>query len=160
MSRKCLAAAAFSLMAALMSAASAVSAAPAAFEVTDTAGQLHNLSRHQGKWVVVNLWATWCPPCVAEIPALEALHKSRQDIVVLGVAADGADTRKISQFASQLGATYPIVAADRQTLSQFHARGFPTTIVYDKGGRQALLKEGAITRQELEDLLQGTRQDR
>jgi thiol-disulfide isomerase/thioredoxin len=132
-------------------------AAPSSFVLTDTQGQPHSLAQYRGKWVLVNIWATWCAPCVAEIPALESMHRSNANLVVLGVAADGQDTRRVMQFAGKLGATYPIISADRQVISQFQPRGYPTTILYDPGGQPALVKEGSITRQDIETVINAPR---
>jgi thiol-disulfide isomerase/thioredoxin len=133
------------------------SATPSSFLLTDTQGQSHSLAQYRGKWVLVNFWATWCSSCVAEIPALEAMHKSNANLVVLGIAADGQDTRRITQFAGKLGASYPIISADRQVISQFQPRGYPTTILYDPAGQPALVKEGSITRQDIETIIHALR---
>lgn len=123
------------------------------FSFTDTQGQTHSLASHQGKWVLVNLWATWCAPCLAEMPQLEALSRSRNDLVVLGLAVDGQNARRVVQFAEKLNITYPIIAGDADVVQQFKPKGYPTTILYDASGKQVLVKEGPITRQEIEDVL-------
>ena len=128
-------------------------AAPASFSLTDMHGNTHTLAGHQGKWVLVNLWATWCAPCVTEMPDLEAVSKSRDDLVVLGVAVDGQNPRRVAQFAEKMHVTYPIVAGDDAVARQFKVRGYPTSILYDRSGNQVLLKEGAITRKDIEDAL-------
>lgn len=128
-------------------------AAPSGFEVTDTTGKVHTLDAHRGKWVLVNLWATWCAPCRAEMPELEALSKSRNDLVVIGLAVDGNNSLRVIQFADKLHVTYPIVAGNPETAKQFKPRGYPTSYLYDGTGRQMLVKEGPITRDEIEALL-------
>jgi thiol-disulfide isomerase/thioredoxin len=128
-------------------------AAPATFSLTDMQGNMHTLAGHQGKWVLVNLWATWCSPCVTEMPDLEAMSRSRDDLIVLGVAVDGQNPRRVAQFAEKMHVTYPIVAGDDALARQFKVRGYPTSILYDRTGKQVLVKEGAITRKEVEDAL-------
>lgn len=124
------------------------------FSLTDTEGKTHSLASHAGKWVLVNLWATWCAPCLAEMPELEALNKSRSsDLVVLGVAVDGQPVSRVAQFADKLGVTYPIVAGNAAMARQFGPRGYPTSILYDASGHQVLVKEGPVTRQEIESAL-------
>ncbi|MES2536210.1 MAG: TlpA disulfide reductase family protein [Pseudomonadota bacterium] len=128
-------------------------ASASTFSLTDTQGRTHTLAGYQGKWVLVNLWATWCAPCLAEMPELEALSKARNDLVVLGLAIDGQNAQRVVQFAGKLGITYPIVAGNEKLAQQFKPRGVPTTILYDGSGKQILVKEGPITRQEIEKVL-------
>jgi thiol-disulfide isomerase/thioredoxin len=125
----------------------------APFQLTDTAGTTHTLAGYRGKWVLVNAWATWCAPCVAEMPELQALSKAHQDLVVLGLAVDGQDARRVLQFAQSLHVTYPIIAADQAALKQFALRAYPTSILYDRSGVQVLVKEGRITRAEVENAM-------
>jgi thiol-disulfide isomerase/thioredoxin len=123
------------------------------FSLTDTEGRTHALESYQGKWVLVNLWATWCAPCLAEMPELEALSKSRNDLVVLGLAVDGQNARRVTQFAQKLNISYPIIAGNEKLAQQFKPKGFPTSILYDASGKQVLVKEGPITRLEIENVL-------
>jgi thiol-disulfide isomerase/thioredoxin len=125
----------------------------AGFSFTDTVGRTHSLASHHGKWVLVNLWATWCAPCVAEMPELEALSKSRDDLVVLGLAVDGQNARRVAQFAEKLNVTYPIIAGNLELAQQFSPKGYPTSILYDPNGQQVIVKEGPIVRKEIENFL-------
>jgi thioredoxin-related protein len=81
------------------------------------------------------------------------LSKSRADLVVLGVAADGQNARRVMQFAEKLNISYPIIAGNAQMAQQFGVKGFPTSILYDLEGKQMLFKEGPVTRQEIENVL-------
>ena len=123
------------------------------FAFTDTKGKTHSLSNHHGKWVLVNLWATWCAPCLSEMPELEALSKSRNNLVVLGLAVDGQPARRVEQFAEKLGVTYPVIAGHAAMAQQFGAKGYPTSILYNASGHQVFVKEGPITREEIEGFL-------
>ncbi|KRB67847.1 TlpA family protein disulfide reductase [Noviherbaspirillum sp. Root189] len=127
--------------------------APLNFTMTDTAGQVHTLDGYRGKWVLVNLWATWCPPCLAEMPELEALSKARRDLVVIGLAVDGQNPQRITQFSEKLHVTYPIVAGNIKLADQFKPRGYPTSYLYDGTGQQIFVKEGPVTREEIESVL-------
>ena len=135
----------------LMSALGCVEAAQ--FQLTDTKGMTHTLAAYRGKWVLVNAWATWCSPCLVEMPELEALSRSHPDLIVLGLAVDGQDARRVMQFAERLRVTYPIIAADQAALRQFTLRAYPTSILYDRSGAAVLTKEGRITRQEVEAII-------
>ena len=135
----------------LMSALTCGEAAP--FQLTDTKGMTHTLAAYRGKWVLVNAWATWCSPCLVEMPELEALSRSHPDLIVLGLAVDGQDARRVMQFAERLRVTYPIIAADQAALRQFTLRAYPTSMLYDRSGAVVLTKEGKITRQEVEAII-------
>lgn len=135
------------------------SAGAGSFTLTDTQGRTHTLQSHQGKWVLVNLWATWCAPCLAEMPELEALSKSRDDLVVLGLAVDGQSARRIMQFADKLHITYPVISGNAEMARPFGPKGYPTSILYDASGVQVLFKEGPITSKEIQDVLNRRRTD-
>jgi thioredoxin-related protein len=87
------------------------------------------------------------------MPELEALSKARNDLVVLGLAVDGQDVRRVTQYAEKLHISYPIIAGNEKLAQQFKPKGFPTSILYDASGNQVLVKEGPVTRQEIEKVL-------
>jgi thiol-disulfide isomerase/thioredoxin len=128
-------------------------ASASGFLFTDTQGRSHSLESHHGKWVLVNLWATWCAPCLAEMPELQALSQVRDDLVVLGLAVDGQSARRVTQFAEKLHISYPIIAGNADMAQQFRPQGYPTSILFNASGNQILVKEGPITRQEIEDVM-------
>lgn len=130
-----------------------VQASGASFALTDVKGQTHTLAGYQGKWVLLNLWATWCLPCLVEMPELEALSKARSDLVVLGLAVDGQDARRVQQYADKLKVSYPMIVGNEKLARQFGAKGYPTSIVFDASGKQVLFKEGPVSRQEIERLV-------
>jgi thiol-disulfide isomerase/thioredoxin len=123
------------------------------FHLTDVQGQPHSLERYRGKWVVLNVWATWCAPCIKEMPELEALSHARDDIVVLGLAADGDSLAKLRRYAQALHVSYPIIAGDAALLQQFKVKAYPTTLLFDPAGALVLTRMGQITRAEIETQL-------
>ena len=127
--------------------------APLSFELKDTAGTTHSLESHRGKWVLLNLWATWCAPCVSEMPELESLSKAHSNLVVIGLAVDGRNSERIKQFAEKLHVSYPIVAGDTEMTKQFKPRGYPTSLPFDGSGNLVFVKPGAITQAEVESVL-------
>jgi thiol-disulfide isomerase/thioredoxin len=125
-----------------------------AFDVVDTDGRHHRLADYRGKWVVVNFWATWCAPCIKEIPEFVEFQRANAQAVVLGVALDVDDAAKTKQFAKKVGLTYPLVLGDDGTEKQFGpVKGLPTTIVFDPAGRRAWARTGTVTRKSLEDAI-------
>ena len=128
--------------------------APAhAVHLTDVQGKLHTLESYHGKWLVLNVWATWCAPCIKEMPELEALSHARSDVAVLGLAADGDNVLRLRQFAQALHVTYPIIAGDDKILKEFKVQAFPTTLLFDPEGKLVFTRLGQVTRAELESHL-------
>jgi thiol-disulfide isomerase/thioredoxin len=110
-------------------------------------GTEHHLSEFAGHGMVVNLWATWCAPCIAELPALEVLSKTLapEDIAVLPLSSDrgGADT--VSRYFQAHGITGLPVLLDPKSAAAhaWHARGIPTTVIIDRHGMQRARMEGS-----------------
>ncbi len=125
----------------------------------DFNGDLWRLDDHLGKVVVVNYWATWCSPCVEEIPYFNKLaHEySNKNVQFVGVNVDN-DLSVVPTFVERYSISYPIVVPDKDDAivnSMFLA--LPTTLIYDKRGRLAkkhvgLLPEGTL-RSDIEELL-------
>jgi len=128
-----------------------------AFELTDTAGSSQRLADLKGKWVVVNFWATWCAPCVKEIPDIAVFAKEQGDKArVLGVALDWDDEKQVTAFARKVGHTYPLVLGTDASEKAFgKMKGLPTTIVYDPAGKVAYRKTGTVTRELLARIVKG-----
>ena len=125
-----------------------------AFDMTDTQGQRHRLADYKGRWVVVNFWATWCVPCIQEIPEIAQFHRAHDDVVVIGVAIDAEDAAKVKQFAVKVGHDYPLVLADDRVEKQFGPiRALPTTRIYDPKGKLVYDKPGRVDRKFLEEKL-------
>jgi thiol-disulfide isomerase/thioredoxin len=135
-----------------------VSAAQAAdFKVTDTNGKTHSLSGYKGKWVLVNYWATWCPPCLEEIPDLIALNENKKNnLVVIGIAMDYRNAKQVTDFADGLFVDYPIVLGTPQIVSQIGpVQGLPTTYLYNPDGKMVAQQVGLITRASVESYIAG-----
>ena len=110
--------------------------ASADFALHDLGGKEWKLSRLRGKVVLVNFWATWCPPCRKEIPDLDALYARFRDrgFVILGISDE--DRSKVAPFAQEHDVKYPILLDPGGDVSKlFGAEGIPKSFVYDRKGK-------------------------
>jgi thiol-disulfide isomerase/thioredoxin len=130
------------------------------FILKDTAGKVHALSQYKGKWVIVNYWATWCPPCLEEVPDLVALYDSRKnkDVLVLGVVFDFESVTEVNEYVDDMLMSYPIVLGDDAVMQQIgSAEVLPTTFIYNPQGVMVKIKRGKVTKQYLEGLMKPTK---
>ncbi len=104
------------------------------FALPDLDGGMVRLEALRGRPVVLNFWATWCPPCRVEIPAFSRLAARRPDVVVLGIAADGTP-ETLRAAGADLGATYPILRGTPEVFGAYGVTTYPTTVVLDAEGR-------------------------
>ena len=109
------------------------------FTLTDTDGKLHRLSDYQGKAVIINFWATWCPPCREEIPSMnrawQALQK--EGVVLLAINV-GEDEDTIFVFTADYPADFPLLMDESGTvIAEWPVKGLPTTYVIAPDGTLA-----------------------
>jgi peroxiredoxin len=106
------------------------------FTLTDLDGKAWTLQQLRGNVVLVNFWATWCPPCRKEMPDLSALYDRFKDqgFVILGISAEDAD--KVKPFIGEHPVSYPILLDPKgQVHKQFRIYGIPMSFVYDRSGK-------------------------
>lgn len=125
------------------------------FQLPSLAGEPVALSDYQGQVVLVNLWATWCPPCKAEMPAINEFYETHQneDFVVLAVNSQ-EDAATVQRFIDVQKFTFPVLLdTQADVMNQYKVRGLPTSFVIDRDGIIRYVHTGAITRQQLEDVI-------
>jgi thiol-disulfide isomerase/thioredoxin len=131
------------------------------FSVKDLQGKTRRLADYHGKWVLVNFWATWCPPCLHEIPELISLNNSHQgkDLQVIGVAMDSGTAAVVAAFVKKQGMTYPVALSNRDLQAQIgEVEGLPTSFLYNPQGEKVSYKLGEVTRESIEDYMKSNPQ--
>lgn len=123
------------------------------FTLTNLAGEQVSLSDYRGKYVVLNFWATWCPPCRKEIPDLNAFYEeNKDDFVVLAVDL-GESKQKVQQFISYGGYTFPVLLdKDRKIGSRYNVSVIPTSYFIGPQGKIKYIKKGAVSKAELNEI--------
>jgi len=128
------------------------------FSLPDPQGEVRHISEWDGKLLVVNFWATWCPPCLHEIPAFMKLQTAYADrgVQFLGIAID--DPENVREFARDIGLNYPTLHGQLEAIDLARAFGnssgaLPYTVVIDREGFIARRHAGPLSEEEAEAAL-------
>ena len=120
-------------------------------------GKQSKLSDYRGKWVIVNYWATWCPPCKAEMPELQAFHDhhAETDGVVLGINTEVISEESFNEFLEEYFITYPnFVEGPIGDTELGRIPGLPTTFLVSPEGNVEAKQVGSVTREMIENFIE------
>ena len=136
------------------------------FELKDQYGKTHTLSEYKGKVIFLNFWATWCPPCRAEMPDIQKLYERSPKegegaVIVLGVASPKLGNEKdeagIKAFIDKNGYTYPVLMdAKGELFSAYGIRAIPTTFMIDREGNVYGRVQGALSGENIDKVVKQT----
>jgi len=126
------------------------------FSLPDLDGRPRFSQEWLGKVLVVNFWATWCPPCRHEMPQFIELQKSHgsRGLQFVGIAIDSLEP--VKEFAKSIGVNYPILIGEIDAISLSESLGnrfssLPFTVVFDRSGKRVFVQVGEVSRQTLEE---------
>ncbi|WP_330367649.1 redoxin domain-containing protein [Butyrivibrio sp. AE3006] len=137
------------------------------FTLVDQYGETHSLSDYRGKIVFLNFWATWCPPCRAEMPYIQELYEKYSqpdsDVAILGVAfpnmGDETSIEGISNFLDENGYTYPVLMDEGASLQlPYYITAYPTTFLINPEGYVLGYIPGGMTKEIMEDVINKARE--
>ncbi len=135
----------------------AAQATPVPFAMKDVNGKSHSVAAEHGHWLVVNVWATWCPPCRRELPELAKFAKAHRhgSIRIWGLSVDQErSAAELSMFAEDHGLDYPIFKVPPREVGLFgQTPGIPTTFLLNPQGEVVARHVGAITIDELTQMI-------
>ena len=128
------------------------------YELPDVDGQMQSLDQYQGKWVIVNYWATWCGTCMKELPDLVSMHENNKDkdIVVVGVNFESIGNEQLKAFVAEQSIPYPVLRSEPVPVTALgKVPALPTTYIIDPDGKVVAGEVGLVSRQNLEDYIAG-----
>lgn len=108
------------------------------FSLRNLSGRQESLKNYRGKVILLNFWATWCPPCREEMPSMERLYHSLKDqgLVVLGISSDAFGERSVKPFVDEFRLTFPVLLdPDSRVTNVYMVRYRPTSYLIDAQGR-------------------------
>lgn len=124
------------------------------FVLKDLAGRTVRLSDYHGKVVMINFWATWCPPCRAEMPELVRLQRehAKQGLQIIGITYPPQQKDRVQRFARSIKVNYPIILGTREIKARFSSEDtLPLTVVINRDGKVSDIISGILLREEFDE---------
>lgn len=128
------------------------------WELTDVNGKIVKLSDFRGKVVVLNFWATWCPPCREEIPGFISLQNEygEKGLVIVGVSLDNGGVKAVNPFFTRMGINYPVMIGNKLVAQRYGGiTMLPSTFIIDRQGNITAAHQGELDRATLESEIKG-----
>ena len=116
------------------------------FTLPDLDGSMRSLASYRGQYVLLNFWATWCPPCLAEMPSMQKLHDqfSNRRFTVVAASSDEAGVTVVQPFVNKLGVTFPILLDVRKEMARVYgAQDLPLSFLLNPQGEVIAAAKGA-----------------
>lgn len=135
------------------------------FTLEDQYGNVHTMADYKGKTIFLNFWATWCPPCRAEMPEIQEIYEeygeNQSDVIILGVASPNTgregNLESITAFLEENNYTYPVVMDDGGSLAYYYGiSAYPTTFMIDSSGNVYGYVTGQITKDIMQSIIEQT----
>jgi thiol-disulfide isomerase/thioredoxin len=127
------------------------------FNLPDLEGGMHSMEDFSGQITILNFWATWCPPCLEEVPKLNDLYQRYKDngVGVVGIALDKDSLDLVKPFVKENEIAYQILVGNQEVLAGLrNFQGVPTTILFDQKGKIRKRFDGSFDEEQLEEALQ------
>ena len=131
-----------------------VSSSDSNFTLNDLEGNPVSLSDFKGNIVVLNFWATWCPPCIAEIPDFVTVFNEFKDKDVQFIGVSNEDISTLKSFAADYNINYPILVDDKNIMEIWGIRAIPTTFVFDRDGQIVFKNVGMMTGEQIRNVIE------